>query len=519
MKKLLSGILIIISGIVFLSQRNKPVITDFSPIFQAAIDSCIRNNIPEYDLPAGYFPCKEPLILSNWGKAYYRPFSLILKGYSTFAGADGSGTILDFSSMKNGFGIGIQGGKGVEIIGLKLIGGWNYKFPGAYRFYNTPLSSFTDSICRDTRYSPYFAIVIDPFGPSVPSDGGYPGLSAYYRGSNNGSTGTYIADCYMRNWVGGIITSPNGHTANADLTIIDRIQLGNMKIGIAGCQDQEKMNHVSNVMAWGVIHTIFATNIYGAGSVGNWDLDHFNIAGYTNEIIYNNQGGYFPTYLSYFYAESIARFGTMYSTNGSTVTNSTLNFAGYREAGTYTDDMINGYGVTFVGDQLRIYGQFTPVTINTGPGANNMHFRDCSFDVIPIYPQTYPYGFTDFQNCTISESFNILNPIGPQSIRPGSMPLLSYGRGSNVAARNVLLDGNPHKITRTGPNFSTVIKSDSSVKLNDVILATYDRVIYRAAGIVTRISPGQFTLSYTSPDIDSTKNYFIYLWKPVLNTR
>ena len=163
-------------------------------------------------IPAGRYICRKPLILQKWvaSRGYYVPFSITIQGTSTFAGADGSGTILDFSGMKDGFGIGIQGGKGVEIKGLKLIGAWDYKFPGAYAFYNTDLGKFTDGKCRDTRYSPYFAIVIDPFGPSVPSDGGYPGLSVYYKGTTNGSTGTVIEDCYFTNWVGGIITSPNG---------------------------------------------------------------------------------------------------------------------------------------------------------------------------------------------------------------------------------------------------------------------------------------------------------------------
>ncbi len=233
---------------------------DWSPVFQKGIDSCIANNIPYYYIPQGRYICKEPLILQKWIRSagYYVPFSLVIKGTSTFAGADGSGTILDFTQMKSGFGIGIQGGKGVEIHGIKLIGAFKPPHKTAQIFYNSSLGNFTDSICRDTRWSPYSAVVIDPFGPSVPADGGFPGvdgygdsLKTYYRGMRNGSTGTVIEDCNFTNWVIGIITSPNGSTQNAELLIADKIQFGNMKICIAGCQDQEKMNRVSNVMEWG----------------------------------------------------------------------------------------------------------------------------------------------------------------------------------------------------------------------------------------------------------------------------
>jgi hypothetical protein len=481
---------------------------DWSAFFQKGIDSCIQNNIPVYFIPAGRYICRRPLILQNWNatQGYYFPFSLIIQGTSTFAGADGSGTILDFKGIKDGFGIGIQGGKGVEIKGLKLIGAWDYKFPGAYAFYNTDLGKFTDGKCRDTRYSPYFAIAIDPFGPTIPSDGGYPGLSAYYRGKTNGSTGSVIEDCYFTNWVGGIITSPNGQTYNADITLGTRIQFGNMKICVAGCQAQEKMNRISNVMAWGVIHTCFATGVYGRGEPGNWYIDHWNIAGYTNQIAYNNQTGYFPSYFSDIFAESIARIGPIYSINGTTFSNSSINFAGCQEAGSYSEGMISGYGLTFSGCQLRIYGQFTPVTINSLEGL--IHFRDCSFDVVPFYPQTYPYGYSDFQNCVVGvHSGNILNPLAPLTVRP-DVSVYTYGKTDGTAAKTVLLEEQKHKFSRG----KTLIQSKRPVKVGEVIVASADYVDYKIAGIVTSAGNGSFIISYIPAGIDTTKSYSLYEW-------
>ena len=483
---------------------------DWSSFFQKGIDSCIQNNIPVYFIPAGRYVCRKPLILQRWAATQhiYYAFSLTIQGTGTFAGADGSGTILDFQGMKDGFGIGIQGGKGVEIKGLKLIGAWSYKFPGAYTFYNTDLGKFTDGKCRDTRYDPYFAIVIDPFGPSVPPDGGYPGLSLYYRGATNGSTGTVIEDCYFTNWVGGIITSPNGQTDNADLTLGDKIQFGNMKICVAGCQAQEKMNRISNVMAWGVIHTCFATGVYGKGEPGNWYIDHWNIAGYTNQIAYNNQGGYFPSFFSEIFAESIARIGPISSINGTTFSNSSINFAGYQEAGSYTEGMISGYGVTFIGCQLRLYGQYSPITILTGTGSNMIHFRDCSFDAVPFYPQTYGYGYSDFQNCVVGvHPGNILNPMGPQTIRP-DLSVNGYGKTSAIAAKAVPLDEQKYKLSRG----KSLIKSNASVKTGEVIVASADDVDFKIAGIVTAAEKGSFTISYIPAGIDTVKHYGLYHW-------
>jgi hypothetical protein len=485
---------------------------DYSPIFQHDIDSCIQHNIPEYEIPAGRYICRETLILAKPNREGYSFFSLILRGKSTFAGADGTGTILDFSNMNSGFGIGVQAGKGVQIIGIKLIGAFNYKFPGAYTFYNTRMKDFSDGKCRDSQYSPYFALVIDPFGPKIPGDGGYPGLSSWYKGKRSGSTGTVIENCFLTNWVGGIITSPNGLTQNAEMTIADKIQFANMKICVAGCQDQEKMNRVSNVECWGVVHTCFTTGLYGAGSVGNWYLDHWNIAGYTQEIVYNNQQGYFPSYFSDIFAESIARIGFIASINGTTFSNSSINFADYTEAGSYTADQISGYGVTFIGCQLRMYGTAKPITIATGVGSNNIHFRDCSFEAVPIYPQSYPYGTSDFSNCYVggSSPADILNPIGPRIIsQPRS--IYAYPTTSNVAAKAIYM-GIKSKFSRSGANFSTIIQSDSG-RVGDVLLVTTDNYTYTVAGIITAKGPGNFTVSYSPEAIDPAKMYAVYTWK------
>ena len=81
------------------------------------------------------------------------------------------------------------------------------------KFFNISFQDFKDNVCRDTRFSPYAAIVIDPFtnlsSNKMPADGGYPGLTSYYVqfnrfSTNTGSTGTEIEDISINNFFVGI---------------------------------------------------------------------------------------------------------------------------------------------------------------------------------------------------------------------------------------------------------------------------------------------------------------------------
>jgi hypothetical protein len=491
---------------------------DYAPYFQKQYDSCIARQIPNYFLPAGRFPMKEPLIGKKKVNGSYVFWTTNLIGTGTAGESDGSGTIFDFTQSPNvAFGIGLQDAKGVIVRGIKVWGAFN---PPPGDFYNSSYATYGDGKCRDKQYSPYAGIVIDPFGPSVPADGGFPGtdaygvsLTTYYFGNRSGSTGVHLTEDFITGWVVDVITSPNGLTQNADNLTYDFLQVGNSKTNFAGCQDQEKNNTIDHIMSWGQTWMIFSTGLYGAGSVGAWNLHWFSIAGKNHDFIYNNQSGYFQTNASYIFAESLKRLGTWISVNGSKMTSSVIGFAAPDEVGTYTPDMISGYGVTFDGCQLRMYGWPRPITIDPSTGAaNNFHFINCSMEGgVPVYPQTYPYGYTDFSNCYIGgvSSANVLNPIGP------SLPsVYAYPGSSNVAAKNFRLDASTHKFSRSGPGYSTVIKTDSGA-VGDVITATINNVIYLPAGWITAKGNGTITVSYTTVLIDTSKNYYLYRWKTV----
>jgi hypothetical protein len=256
---------------------------------QKSINTCIKNNLRTVFIPAGRYKISKPLLISSGG---IEPVdggfcTLELLGESSFWDSNmGSELYPDF---KNTFAIGIKNGKGCKIRKLKIVGQFNPPNTNdPKKFFNTSFEDFTDHACRDSRYSPYAAIVIDPFTnlptDPLPADGGYPGLTALYGKAKNfstqtGSTGTEIEELSIRGFVIGICSSPNGLTRNAEITLINKIQFENCKLAISGGQDQEKGNVISNIYCWGGTHTMFATGLYGSvRQAGNWNIEHANLA-------------------------------------------------------------------------------------------------------------------------------------------------------------------------------------------------------------------------------------------------
>lgn len=77
-------------------------------------------------------------------------------------------------------------------------------------------ATFIVNSARDSRYSPYAGICIDPFGTAVPGDGGYPGMSAAYKASAAGSSRCTFERVRVSRFVVGVMVTPNGTTQNAE---------------------------------------------------------------------------------------------------------------------------------------------------------------------------------------------------------------------------------------------------------------------------------------------------------------
>jgi hypothetical protein len=48
--------------------------------------------------------------------------------------------------------------------------------------------------------------------------------------------------------------------------------------------------------------------------------------------------------------------------------------------------------------------------------------------------------------------------------------------------------------------------------MGEIIIVASDYVDYKVAGIVSAVSNGIFTISYSPADIDTSKSYNIYRW-------
>ena len=165
--------------------------TDDYVAIQKTINTCIRNNIRTVYFPVGRYKISMPLIIRGTSGAAEndnmkdsRAFCTIeLLGQSSFWDSNTGSEI--FPLFNNSFAIGIQDGKGCKIRKLKISGLFTPpSVSDTHKFYSMSFEDFTDGKCRDSRYSPYAAIVIDPFtnleSDKLPADGGYPGLLVYY---------------------------------------------------------------------------------------------------------------------------------------------------------------------------------------------------------------------------------------------------------------------------------------------------------------------------------------------------
>jgi hypothetical protein len=361
--------------------------SDDYPAIQKSINTCIKNNIRVLYIPAGRYKISKPLIIrgvDNSKSGDQRAFcTLEIIGESSFWDSNMGSEIV--ATFNNAFAIGIQNGKGCKIRRLKISGVFSPpKVHDSKEFYGLSFDKFTDGESRDSRYSPYSGIVIDPFTnlPSnpLPPDGGYPSLLGYYGKSaklqtQSGSTGTELEELSISGFVVGICSSPNGLTRNAEITIINKVQFANCKLCISGGQDQEKGNRISNIYCWGGTHTVFGTDLYGGlRMAGNWNIDHVNIAGGVVRFIYNDQHGYFPTYISNVFAESLGSFGIFNSQLACEVSDCIFDFAYQSQAGVQTVLTSYGINILFRSCNFRYYGEKTPLLME-----GNCIFDHCFF--------------------------------------------------------------------------------------------------------------------------------------------
>lgn len=279
-----------------------------------------------------------PLVMARFEDGEYKFHSAKIVGNSTMWDV-GNGNIK--ATFNDAPILSIHKGKGNIVKGLNLVG---------------------NGVERDSRYSPYTALAIDPVCKETPEDGGYPGLKEYYKGSEgkSGSTGVRIEDCTFNKVTVGAITSPNGYTQNAEMITFQNIRIGDVKYGIAGCQPQEKLNRVINIGAWSKCKTLFRFNTYGQARPGHWIIDGVNIAGEVDELIYRASHEYFPLVMSNIYAERLIKIGFWQTFLNDSLNNSNIDLRYPHEMGAMPKAIIDSGGssggLTLINNNIRYYG-------------------------------------------------------------------------------------------------------------------------------------------------------------------
>lgn len=448
------------------------------PAIQATVDLINRNNgrFTVAYLPVGNYRTNSPIACAkfNTDTLRYEQVYVTLKGegegYSSKFPARGS---VIRPTFKNAPAIYWQLGKSGGMESISIIGAYTVPTLTAAQFYNADLASYGDPTCRDERYSPYCAIAIDAvrYG-TLPPDGGYPGLNygaTGMTGSTSGSSGLSFKDVYISNFTVCVIFSPNGQTQNDDCITFEDLRIGNYKVGIASCQDQEKGNKLKSLVAWGDGHTFLDNVTYGAGTAGNIYLDGANLAGFNNQFMNWSTGGRFSSFIENVYAESLGKFGTA-TTNSSQITIKDCIWR-WAEPGIrgsyYADWHINASrGVEFQGCSFMVYGFFYPTVLHySGLNSSSPTFDDCYFDSFPVTWPQQAQGVPVFKNCSAPSGARI-GVAGPITSQFGSSIKSWANYGSYTIGENSVYANNAtgrRQVIVNNPNIYRSVNSGSSV--------------------------------------------------------
>jgi Pectate lyase superfamily protein len=363
---------------------------------QSAIDYAIQNPsvASSVRFPVANYRITHPLILELVRNNKRQYFTVRLFGDLPNKSASNNYLSRITCDFTNGFGIGIQYGRGITIENITLLG--KYAFPYSINNFNigtTLYSAWNDGSVTDKRYAPYAGIVIDPFcdSNSVTRADGYDQLRSFYLPGlgAGGTSGVNIKQCGIKQFEVGICLTPNPVTRNDEMINMDDDDIEAVKVAIAIGQDQSKEIHIDRLKCWSGTHTILDGINYGRGTGGgSVMMDGANIAGNVNQL-FNVVTDRFPLGANNIYGESLFRIGSVVGNAGSYFTNFQISFLtgpGMPAA----DYLFYGGPATFAGGSLRYYNNNPTQRMNF----SNAHilFRDLCLSTPPIVSNVYGYG-------------------------------------------------------------------------------------------------------------------------------
>lgn len=362
---------------------------------QKAVDWVIAHNDKVktvYFDSLGVYDISQPIVCYNWTGSDYTQFQINLVGAISGKMPLTTNMVQLSATFNDKFMIGIHKARAGSVKNILMIG--NYS-PGLTQkqAWESRRSRWVNASGRDDTYSPYSGIVIDPFRfDTTGINGGYPGMSGFYRGStsNGGSSGITIENCYITNFVVGVMISPNTTTLNADNVSILDCRIETCMSVIAQGQAQTKGNYVKNLVTWGITHTVIDCANYGLRDGYPPIVDGVNVANTCHQIIDQRSNTAIPVVITNVFAEGLFKLGRVLSPRVPLFSNSEYRFVQILNANVGDPDrMLVASNASFDGVNLTVFSSANgadSARINFSNEA--FTFRNCTFNAPPITAET-----------------------------------------------------------------------------------------------------------------------------------
>lgn len=476
-------------------------LTDDYAAMQKTIDVAEAVGITNIQLSVGEYRLTKGLVI--------KPNSVGLAGF-TFRGSshrpyDGTKATKIKCTHNDNFAIGIQSGRGVEISNIFFEGPGSSVNPTLKDYITKDDAWFATQWGRISRYSPFAAIVVDPFqNGGAPPDGGYPGFSSEYVGTTNAfSADILIANNVIRYFPVAICLSPTEATGNGSEITIREIHADRCTYGVTVSQTQARsIDLISCRMA---AMKVNLDGITFGNQLGPMPQSVACQYGYCRDIFrFSNGGG--SGKMTNIYAESVYRLGLWSGNfNPLLMTNCEIAFTTFAESGVQDAASVLDCGlatVTYEGGYLG-YSSYRAVDVkvegliefrntnlknyvvntpNTASITANVRYYNCKMDGLNGNEQYRPFN----KEMYLINTSVWLNTEGTSRL-PRWQPnfLLTYGDEGNNADNEVIItdaEDNIPYVTQAGNETITV---DSITATATFTSSTINRGRYRVGDILT----------------------------------
>ena len=242
---------------------------DNSEAFKQAFDYIIQHpgigsNL--YIPPGNYFESR-PWVLQSVQNGKWDFFHIHIFGNASAKSSPDAYLTTITCGFTDGFGIGVQFGRDVEIENIAIVGKYQPPPINIYNIGSTLYSAWDNNTARDSRKAPNCGIAIDPFCDinKIAAEDCYGGMRSQYlpNSGRGGTSGMKIIKCRINNFPVGIVLTPNGYTQNDENVNLLDDNIYACKVDIAICQDQSKAITIEHLKSWGPTYTVLEGMQYG----------------------------------------------------------------------------------------------------------------------------------------------------------------------------------------------------------------------------------------------------------------